>query len=184
MRDLEEVRQNDISNGHFDVYVDDIDFTDEEYRDLRMNDVCRISDINPETATDPIIFEKLKKESEFYKGILSEMTNGMGRPLDNSFKSVVEKIIEYYRKDNKLLKNIKAYRFIQRPIFIELINRDILIRYNKVDITDENAIDSEKLQEAQKIQKEYHETMAIIEGKKDELKKEIVVKKVEDQNEE
>ena len=58
MRDLEEVRQNDISNGHFDVYVDDIDFTDEEYRDLRMNDVCRIADINPETATDPVIFER------------------------------------------------------------------------------------------------------------------------------
>ena len=62
----------------FDIYVDDIDFPDEQYVAMRENDVVRLSDIDPYVVKDKKVFELIDEATAFMKGVLDDVFQGKG----------------------------------------------------------------------------------------------------------
>ena len=162
MRDIEEVRKTDINGGHFDLYIDDINFTDFQYNSMLENDVCRLSDINPDSVKDESVFKKLKEVSNFLKEILQIISNGEGHVMFEGVRPFADKIIEYVNKDVTCLNKIGDKKFCYEDLLETILVRNMTIRLNKLDkFTTMDA--NEKIQsEFADIEKEYAEMMQII----------------------
>lgn len=165
MKDLEEMRQYDIKYGHFDMYVDDVNFTEEQYIMLRQNDVCRISDINPENANDAI-FARLKQEAEYYKNILDIISDGKARVLDSGVRTYVDKILEYVHSDMNCLNKLTASDIAEGSPLEQMIIRHFLVRYNVEAIVDNNRTSEQIEEDMEMVKIEYNKFLNLIEKKR------------------
>lgn len=132
MIDLEQVRDNDIENGKFDIYTDDIDFTEEQYVELRMKDKVRISDINPYDIDNPEIFEHIKKVTDYIKRVADAVCPNGYKVFDNKIMSYVKVILAEVNKDMKCLERVSDELFRENYLLEGILYRDLVVQSNQI----------------------------------------------------
>ena len=162
MRDLEELRDRDIKSGHFDMYVDDVNFTDFQFTTLAEKDILRISEINRDDIKDETIFEKLKETSDFLKEVLNKISNGEGRVMFEGIRPFADKIIEYVEKDVSCLKKLDDKTFCHEDLLEAILSRKIMIEFNKIEKLTENEITDEVVNRYEKFKKIYDAMMDVV----------------------
>ena len=131
MLDLEEIRNEDIENGRFDIYTDDIDFTEEQYVELRMKDKVRLSSVNPYDIENPEIFEHIKKVTNYIKRVADEVCPNGYKVIDNKIISYVRVILKAVNEDMKCLENVSDDLFKENYLLEAILVRDIVVQSNK-----------------------------------------------------
>lgn len=178
MVDLDEVRKEDIDKGAFDIYTDDIDFSDEEYTELRLKNIVRISQINPVDVDNPAIFEHLKKVTAYIKDIADTILPEGYSVLNNTIMAYVKVILNAVRKDSSCLEKVSEAQFKSNYLLEAILLRDVIARFNKFQLENKNAQPSD---ESGKFYLEYERLEEIINRKKYAKKvfsNNIVMKKV------
>ena len=116
--------------------------------------------------------------------MLADISDGKATVFSNGLREYVDKILYYVNQDMKCLNKIHPYKFYQQEFIEEILVRNIIVKYNKVNVSGEEEVDQETEQELIKISQEYNDIKAIIDRKKSELKKEYITDKKEpEQNE-
>lgn len=163
MLDLDEIRENDLDNGRFDIYTDDIDFTDEQYTELRYKDKVRISDINPVDIDNPEIFEHIKKVTNYIKKVADAVCPNGYKVFDNKIMSYVNVILDAVNKDITCLKYVSEELFKENYLLEAILMRDVVVRFNKYKLEAGENTDDEKLGS---YYLEFQDIQSIIEQKK------------------
>lgn len=169
MRDLEDVREADINKGVFDIYVDDIDFPNEQYIELRENDVVRLSDVDPYVVKDKKVFELIENATAFMKGVLDDVFQGKGFSVHiKSIDGYAKKLIECYKANPEVLNRIPSEKFKANDMIETFLIRELLTRFNKFEL---EAVDSKMSREEHdegvyKYQVEYQKLQNMIDAKK------------------
>lgn len=132
MVDLDLVRENDMDNGRFDIYTDDIDFTDEQYTDLRYKNKVRISEINPVDVDDPTIFEHIKKVTDYIKRVADAVCPNGYKVIDNKIMSYVKVILKAVNEDMSCLENVSDALFKENYLLEGILFRDLVVQSNKI----------------------------------------------------
>ena len=130
MLDLEQVRENDMDNGRFDIYTDDIDFTEDQYVELRMKDKVRISDINPYDIDNPEIFEHIKKVTDYIKRVADAILPDGYKVFDNKIMSYVKVILNEVHENPYALENVSEELFKENYLLEGILLRDVVVRAN------------------------------------------------------
>ncbi len=151
MLDLEEVREKDIANGIFDIYTDDIDFTEDQYVELRMRDKIRISSINPVDIENPEIFEHIKRVTDYIKRVADAVCPEGYRVIDNKIISYVKVILRAVNNDISCLENVSEDLFKENYLLEGILYRDLVVQSNKI----KNEQGEEEVDEGQELQKLY-----------------------------
>lgn len=185
MLDLEQVRDNDIENGRFDIYTDDIDFTEEQYVELRMKDKVRISDINPYDIDNPAIFEHIKKVTDYIKRVADAILPEGYKVIDNKIMSYVKVILKAVNEDITCLEKVSDALFKENYLLEGILYRDLVVQSNqyKNEYGDEG---EEAYEHLQKLYSRFKQIEKILNRKKYSQKvfsNNIVVKRTEDKNE-
>ena len=132
MVDLEQVRDNDIENGIFDIYTDDIDFTEDQYVELRMKDKVRLSSVNPYDIENPEIFEHIKKVTDYIKRVTDAVCPNGYRVIDNKIISYVKVILKAVNEDMSCLENVSDELFKENYLLEGILFRDLVVQSNKI----------------------------------------------------
>ncbi len=130
MLDLEEIRKEDMANGRFDIYTDDIDFTDEQYTELRLKDKVRVSSINPVDIENSAIFEHIKKVTDYIKRVADAVLPNGYRVIDNKIMSYVKVILNEVHKNPYALENVSEELFKENYLLEAILFRDVITRAN------------------------------------------------------
>lgn len=126
----------DAKKGVFDIYIFDLNFTDEEIEELFTNRVVRISQINHETVENEAIYKKYVDSSEFFAGVLSDISNGQATVPDRGIKTYFKKIMDYVYADVENLHKVKCERFeneYKKGTLENLILRHIIIKFTTAE---------------------------------------------------
>lgn len=169
MKNLYDVRDNDLSLGVFDIYVDDVNLTNEQIVELCENDVVRLSEVNPYSVKNSEVFEKIKNATEFMKNVLDDVLGGQNYSVYiNTFEGYVKKIIDCYKENPSVLNRINADKFKKNDMIEIFLNRELLARYNKFLRETENSKkhDDEYNEKVYKFQVENQKLQNIIAEKK------------------
>ena len=130
MIDLDEVRENDMDNGKFDIYTDDIGFSDEQYTDLRYKDKVRISEINPVDIDNPEIFAHIKKVTNYIKRVADAICPNGYKVFDKKIMSYVKVILREVNKNMDVLENVSEELFKENYLLEAILMRDVVVRAN------------------------------------------------------
>ena len=136
----------DAKKGVFDIYVFDLNFTIEELEELVASRVIRISQINHETVLNETIYKKYVDSSEFFAGVLSDISDGQATVPDRGIKTYFKKIMDYIYADIESLHKVKCERFeneYKKGTLENLILRHIIIKFATAE--DENEQERYKL---------------------------------------
>ena len=182
MVNFDEIIDSDIQNGHFDIYVIDLDLSLEQIKPIAIADIARVSDINPYDVKDETVFEQIKKITAFLKTIADEMYAGSSYSvLDESLESYVKVILKRRAESFEYLKRVSGRKFLEYDIFPIILMRDVMVRYNKY-LKDAGPMNQEeKDRVAFNFQIELEQTRELIESKRsnpNDFKSNISVKKV------
>ena len=145
MLDLEQVRENDMDNGRFDIYTDDIDFTEDQYVELRMKDKVRISDINPYDIDNPEIFEHIKKVTDYIKRVADAILPDGYKVFDNKIMSYVKVILNEVHENLYALENVSEELFKENYLLEGILLRDVVVRANAYKLQFGDDVDDEVL---------------------------------------
>lgn len=140
MRDLESIKTRDLEGGHFDIYIDDIEFSDYQYQELMEKDICRISEINRDDIKDESIFEKLKEVTYFLKKVLQIISNGEAKVMFEGVKSYTDKIIETIEKDGECLKKLDDKTFCHEDLLENILLRYFNIKFAAIEKIKESQV--------------------------------------------
>lgn len=132
MLDLDEIRNEDMANGRFDIYTDDIDFTDEQYTELRMKDKVRLSSVNPVDIENPEIFEHIKKVTDYIKRVADAVCPNGYKVFDNKIISYVKVILNEVNKNPNALENVSDALFKENYLLEGILIRDLVVQSNKI----------------------------------------------------
>lgn len=132
MLDLEEIRKEDMANGRFDIYTDDIDFTEDQYVELRMKDKVRLSSVNPYDIENPEIFEHIKKVTDYIKRVADAVCPNGYRVIDNKIISYVKVILNEVHKNPYALENVSEELFKENYLLEGILFRDLVVQSNKI----------------------------------------------------
>ena len=132
MLDLEEIRNEDIVSGRFDIYTDDIDFTEDQYVELRMKDKVRLSSVNPYDIENPEIFEHIKKVTDYIKRVADAVCPNGYRVFDNKIISYVKVILSEVNKNPNVLENVSEELFKENYLLEAILIRDLVVQSNKI----------------------------------------------------
>lgn len=140
MRDLESIKTRDLEGGHFDIYIDDIEFSDYQFQELMEKDICRISEINRDDIKDESIFEKLKEVTYFLKKVLQIISNGEAKVMFEGVKSYTDKIIETIEKDGECLKKLDDKTFCHEDLLENILLRYFNIKFSAIEKIKESQV--------------------------------------------
>ncbi len=132
MLDLEEIRNEDIVSGRFDIYTDDIDFTEDQYVELRMKDKVRLSSVNPYDIENPEIFEHIKKVTDYIKRVADAVCPNGYKVFDNKIISYVKVILSEVNKNPNVLENVSDALFKENYLLEGILIRDLVVQSNKI----------------------------------------------------
>lgn len=132
MLDLEEIRNEDIVSGRFDIYTDDIDFTEDQYVELRMKDKVRLSSVNPYDIENPEIFEHIKKVTDYIKRVADAVCPNGYKVFDNKIISYVKVILSEVNKNPNVLENVSDALFKENYLLEAILIRDLVVQSNKI----------------------------------------------------
>ena len=130
MLDLDAIRKEDMANGRFDIYTDDIDFTEEQYVELRMKDKVRLSSINPYDIENPEIFEHIKKVTDYIKRVADAVCPNGYKVIDNKIMSYIKVILKEVNNDPTCLENVSEDLFKENYLLEGILLRDVIVRVN------------------------------------------------------
>jgi hypothetical protein len=178
--DLQEIRENDMDSGRFDIYTDDIDFSDEQYVELRMKDKVRVSEINPVDIENPEIFEHIKKVTDYIKRVADAVCPNGYKVFDNKIMSYVKVILNEVNKDKSCLDKISRELFKENYLLEAILMRDVVVRFSEYKLKYGDKADNKILGN---FYLEFQEIEEIIKRKKfgkQDFEKNIVVKKTDE----
>ena len=185
MLDLEQIRESDIANGIFDIYTDDIDFTEDQYVELRMKDKVRLSSVNPVDIENPEIFEHIKKVTDYIKRVADAIIPEGYRVIDSKIISYVKVILKAVNEDMLRLENVSDALFKENYLLEGVLIRDLVVQSNKIknEYGDENEDADDYLSELYFKFKQIEEILNRKKYGKKNFSKNIVMKRTDEKYE-
>lgn len=163
MRDLESLRNRDIISGHFDMYVDDINFSDFQLNSLLEKDVLRLSEINKDDVKDESVFIKLKETSDFLKSVLNKITNEQVKVMFEGVRPFADQILKCIEKDNNCIFKLDNKTFCHEELIETIVVRYLSIKFAKFKSVEEENITDEMRDEYDKLVELHDKMMEIVE---------------------